>query len=176
VTENKQLKAAARAHAAATGVSYTRALRDITTPDTVSSAPAPAGKPPAFEVWTEEFDGPHWGGVLHTHGFFVTVFGRAEGGTGTWLTPENWPGGPASLRDATRSCVDEDGNHDLDWDHLEEALTAVYPGAVVAFDAQAVNRDFDDADEEVDMPKLIDVEFTRDCEAEDCLGVDDINF
>jgi hypothetical protein len=183
MTENKQLKAAARAHAAATGMSYTRALRDITTNDatntatgTPEAATAPTWKPAAFEVWTEQFDGPHWGGGLHTHGFFVTVFGRTEGGTGTWLTPENWPGDPANLRSATRRYIDEDGNHDLDWDHLEQALTTAFPGADVAFDAQAVNRDFDDADEEQDMPPLIDCEFTYDCDDEDCGGLDDLNF
>ncbi|WNV86666.1 hypothetical protein [Umezawaea sp. Da 62-37] len=82
-------------------------------------------------MWTEYWDGPSWGGGLHTHGVTVTMTGRADGGTGDWLTPAQWPGDRTDLDRVFRRVPRPDGGLELDHDHLDRVLTAAWPGAQV---------------------------------------------
>jgi len=166
MTNNKARKADARALAQTDGISYTSALRQVTaSPDTPVTT-----RPPVFHVWVDYWDGPSWGGGLHTHGVTMTMAGRADDGAADWLTRAQWPGDPTDLDHLFRPVSGPDGGLEFDYDHLDRVLTAAWPGAQVTVEEAdtADDNDWDDdaADDE-EFPVLARRELRRDC-MDDC--------
>jgi hypothetical protein len=137
MTRNRARKAAVRQHAEATGESYTRVGHAL-------PAVAPA------TVWIEvgEFNGPSWGGDLHSHGVDVSITARADAGRGAWIGPDELPGGVQGLEDALLGLPpsDDGGFNMAELGPLQQVLRSQLPGAdIVLCDSDdGLNDDLDD--------------------------------
>lgn len=118
-------------------------------------------EPAVYKYGEEDFDGPHWGGGLHTHGTSYWVIARADGGRGRWLTPDMALGGPEVLKGALR--LMRNGPQDqacLDDAHLTATFAAGFPGIRYLDWWPGLNEP--DLDEE--PATLAEGEWTWDCE------------
>jgi hypothetical protein len=131
--------------------------------------PGRCPEPAVYRVNDQDFDGPHWGGGLHSHGTWVWVIARADGGRGRWLTPDLALGGPDTLTGALRADAPDDqgvmGFPDID--HLRSVLDKAFPGATEGVFALDRYADVDD-----DPADLVRREFMWDCD-NDCADYDD---
>ncbi|BDT39528.1 hypothetical protein [Streptomyces yaizuensis] len=165
----------AREAQAVTGGPYTKLLRAATTAPTAGETWCPDCRyafllhregcpaPAVFRLFDLDFDGPYWGGGLHSHGVEVWVTARADGGRGPWLHPGMALGGADALKGALR--LEADGETP-DLGHLNAVLRRAFPGA--AEGPFALNRY---ADMDTAPPMLARALWTLDCDG-DCAGYD----
>lgn len=121
---------------------------------------------PAVYRWADQdFDGPSWGGNLHSHGTTYVVIARADGGRGPWLTPDMALGGPDVLKGATRVLHDgPEGQTSLDAHHLTERRAAGFPGIrYLDWWPGLIEPDLDE-----EPAPLAQGEWTWNCENPDC--------
>lgn len=179
MTRDRARKAAVHQHAQATGESYARAGRTLAGGDPPQPNPAPS--PAAVTIEVAEFNGPNWGGDLHSHGVSIAITARADDGRGAWIGAEDLPEGVQVLEQALQ---DLPANRGPEFDirqleQLHQALSSQLPGCDIGI-CDDDDLDTDDpgdeefyalqqAQDEADgIVLLFHTELTWDCDQPTC--------